>query len=398
MLRFEKVERFYGTHEVLTGVNWSIPARSRVGLVGPNGAGKSTLLRLLAGIEEPDRGVIVRPRGTELGYLPQEGARVVEGTLLEAILAPFSRVRAMEHELMIMHEAMATARGEELERLTRESGELQHRFEVAGGFELESRARAILTGLGFAAEDANRPLAEFSGGFRMRAALGALLLKSPDYILLDEPTNHLDLDGIVWLETHLQQITSALIIVSHDRMFLNRLVRSIADLDRGKVKVWTGNYDSFRAQKASAREQALKQAIQEERRRAEVERFIERFRYKATKARQVQSRIKMLEKMKATEVPVGDPEWQFRFPSVPARQSGFCCSPMWCARSTAGRYCADSTWRSGAASGWHCAGRTVVARRHSSSSSPEICRPTRDASKPEATSSCTISPSTCWRP
>ena len=317
MLRFEKVEKFYGTHEVLTGVDWSIPARSCVGLVGPNGAGKSTLLRLLAAIEEPDRGVIVRPRGTELGYLPQEGARVAEGTLLEAILAPFARVKAMEHKLMIVHEAMATARGEELERLTRESGELQHRFEVAGGFELESRARAILTGLGFAAEDATRPLAEFSGGFRMRAALGALLLKRPDYILLDEPTNHLDLDGITWLETYLQQITSALIIVSHDRVFLNRLVRSIADLDRGKVKVWTGNYDSFRAQKASAREQALKQAIQEGRRRAEVERFIERFRYKATKARQVQSRIKMLEKIKATEVPVGDPEWQFRFPPVP---------------------------------------------------------------------------------
>ena len=317
MLRFEKVEKFYGTHEVLTGVDWSIPPRSRVGLVGPNGAGKSTLLRLVAGIEEPDRGVIVRPRGTELGYLPQEGARVAEGTLLEAILSPFARVRAMEHELMVMHEAMATARGEALERLTWESGELQHRFEVAGGFELESRARAILTGLGFAAEDATRPLAEFSGGFRMRAALGALLLKNPDYILLDEPTNHLDLDGIAWLETYLQQITSALVVVSHDRVFLNRVVRSIADLDRGKVKVWTGNYDSFRSQKASARELALKQAIQEGRRRAEVERFIERFRYKATKARQVQSRVKMLEKMKATDVPVGDPEWQFRFPPVP---------------------------------------------------------------------------------
>ncbi len=317
MLHLEQVEKFYGSHEVLKGVDWSIPPRVRVGLVGPNGAGKSTLLRLLMGLEEPDRGTVARPRGVELGYLPQEGARVVEGTLLEAILSPFAQVRAMEHELMRLHEAMATAKGERLERLTRKSGELQHRFEVAGGFSLETRARAILTGLGFAREDESRPLSEFSGGFRMRAALGALLLKSPDYILLDEPTNHLDLEGLAWLESYLQQISSALVVVSHDRTFLNRLVGSIADLDRGKVKVWTGDYDAFRKQKQAAREQALKQAIQEQRRRAEVERFIERFRYKATKARQVQSRIKMLDKMKATEVPPEDPQWLFRFPSVP---------------------------------------------------------------------------------
>jgi ATP-binding cassette subfamily F protein 3 len=317
MLRLDEVYKFYGRHEVLSGVTWAIRPGSRVGLVGPNGAGKSTILRLLAGIEEPDRGQVARPRGSEIGYLPQEGARLAQGTLLEAILTPFAHVREMEHELIRLHEVMATAGGEELERVTRESGEVQHRFEVAGGFELESRARAILTGLGFAADDHARALSEFSGGFRMRAALGALLLKSPDYILLDEPTNHLDLDGLAWLESYLQQVPSALVIVSHDRVFLNRLVGSIADLERGKAKVWTGNYDHFRREKLAARERAEATAIQEGRRRAEVERFIERFRYKATKARQVQSRIKMLEKMKATDVPPEDPEWNFRFPAVP---------------------------------------------------------------------------------
>jgi ATP-binding cassette subfamily F protein 3 len=317
MLRLDDVHKFFGAHEVLSGVEWSIPQGARVGLVGPNGAGKSTILRILAGLEEPDRGSVERLRGLEIGYLPQEGARVAEGLLLEAILAPFAEVRTMEHELLRLHEAMATARGEELERLTREAGEVQHRFEVAGGFELESRARAILTGLGFAPDDSLRPLAEFSGGYRMRAALGALLLKQPDYILLDEPTNHLDLEGVAWLESYLQQIPSALVIVSHDRVFLNRLVESIADLERGRIRVWAGNYDRFRRDKAQARERAEHAAIQEARRRAEVERFIERFRYKATKARQVQNRIKMLEKMKATEVPPEEKEWRFRFPPVP---------------------------------------------------------------------------------
>ncbi len=317
MLRLSDIRKSYGPHEVLAGVQWSIPPRSRVGLVGPNGAGKSTLLRILAGIEEPDRGTVERLRGTELGYLPQEGARLAEGTLLEAVLSPFAEVRALEHDLLRLHEAMATATGEELERVSREAGEVQHRFEVAGGFDLESRARAILTGLGFSPEDALRPLREFSGGFRMRAALGALLLKSPDYILLDEPTNHLDIDGLAWLESYLQQIPSALIIVSHDRVFLNRLAASIADLEQGRVKVWAGNYDRFRRDKSAARERAEAQAIQEARRRADVERFIERFRYKATKARQVQSRIKMLEKMKSTDVPPEEHEWRFRFPPVP---------------------------------------------------------------------------------
>jgi ATP-binding cassette subfamily F protein 3 len=317
MLRLNDVHKAYGVHDVLSGVTWNISPGSRVGLVGPNGAGKSTLLRILAAVEEPDRGTVERLRGIEIGYLPQEGARVAEGTLLEAILSSFAAVRAMEHELLRLHEAMSTASGPDLERITREAGEVHHRFEVAGGFELESRARAILTGLGFAASDALRPLAEFSGGFRMRAALGALLLKSPDYILLDEPTNHLDLEGTAWLESYLQQIPSALVIVSHDRVFLNRLAGAVADLERGRVVVWTGNYDRFRIEKKAARERAEHTAIQEARRRSEVERFIERFRYKATKARQVQSRIKMLEKMKETDVPPEEREWRFRFPSVP---------------------------------------------------------------------------------
>src|SRR5881409_1133807 len=230
MIRLQSVTRAYGVHEVLKGVDWAITPRSRAGLVGPNGAGKTTILRLIAGIEEADRGSIQIIRGTSLGYLPQEGARLPEGTLLEALLQPFAEVAAMEVELERLHHEMATATGDRLESLTRRAGELQHRFEAAGGFELEARAKAILGGLGFAPNDHARPLREFSGGYRMRAALGALLLRRPDYLLLDEPTNHLDLEAIAWLEGFLADSESALVIVSHDRTFLNRLTTSIAEV------------------------------------------------------------------------------------------------------------------------------------------------------------------------
>ncbi|HKB07865.1 MAG TPA: ATP-binding cassette domain-containing protein [Candidatus Polarisedimenticolia bacterium] len=316
MIRLHGVKRSYGVHEVLKGVDWAIPPRARVGLVGPNGAGKTTLLRLIASVEEPDGGTVDVVRGTSLGYLPQEGARLAEGTVLEALLSPFHETLAMEKELERLHHEMSTASGDRLESLTRRSGDLQHRFEVAGGFDLEARAKAILGGLGFGPGDHARPLREFSGGYRMRAALGALLLRRPDYLLLDEPTNHLDLEAVAWLEDFLSDIPSALIIVSHDRTFLNRLTTSIAEVHDGRVRLWAGNYDRFRIEKEKARELAAKKAASEAHRVEEVERFIERFRYKATKARQVQSRIKMLEKMERTEVMAEEQTWRFSFPPV----------------------------------------------------------------------------------
>src|SRR6266850_6281323 len=316
MIRLREVWRSYGAHEVLRGVDWGVPAEARVGLVGPNGAGKTTLLKILAGLEEPDRGFRDVNRGVALGFLPQEGARLPEGSVLDAMLEPFAEVAAMEVELERLHRGMAESTGEELESLTRLSGDLQHRLEAAGGFELESRAKAILGGLGFAPEDAARPLREFSGGFRMRAALGALLLKNPAVLLLDEPTNHLDLEGVAWLESFLANARSSLVVVSHDRTFLNRLVSSIAEVEQGRVRIWAGNYDRYRILREAERERALKKAASEAHRVEQVERFIERFRYKATKARQVQSRIKMLEKMERTEVMAEEHTWRFSFPPV----------------------------------------------------------------------------------
>jgi ATP-binding cassette subfamily F protein 3 len=316
MIRLQGVTRAYGVHEVLKGVDLGIPPRSRVGLVGPNGAGKSTILKLIAGREEADRGSVNVTRGMAVGYLPQEGARLAEGTVLEALLSPFADIAAMEHEMDRLHHEMASATGERLESLTRRAGDLQHKFEVAGGFDLEARARAILGGLGFGPDDHSRPLREFSGGYRMRAALGALLLRQPDFLLLDEPTNHLDLEAVGWLEQFLSDIPSALVVVSHDRTFLNRLVTTIAEVEDGRVRTWAGNYDRYREEKELERERALKKATSEAHRVAEIERFVERFRYKATKARQVQSRIKMLEKMERTEVMAEERTWRFSFPPV----------------------------------------------------------------------------------
>jgi len=317
MLLLESVAKSYGPHEVLKDLSWAIPPHARVGLVGRNGCGKTTVLRLLAGIEEPDAGKVGLTRGMTLGYLPQEGARLAEGTVLNALLSSFPEILELESEMAVAHEAMTHLAGVELEKMTRHAGELQHRFEVAGGFRIESEAKRILTGLGFSPEDQQRPLREMSGGYRMRAALGALLLKSPDYLLLDEPTNHLDLEAVAWLETFLAETPSALIIVSHDRVFLNRLAGSVADLERGQVTVYKGNYDRYRVEKEQARERARAAAAQEAHRVAEVERFIERFRYKATKARQVQSRIKMLEKMKRTQVGPEEKTWRFLLPPAP---------------------------------------------------------------------------------
>ena len=321
MLRLESVTKSFGGHEVLKDLSWAVPPAARIGLVGRNGSGKSTLLKIIVGEEEADSGTVSRPGDATFGYLPQEGARVVRGTVLESLLAAFPEVRDLEDRLAESHEAMARAQGRELEALTRRVGELQHRFEAAGGYRLESEARRILTGLGFDPSIHSRPLAEMSGGYRMRASLGALLMLRPDYLLLDEPTNHLDLDAVAWLEGFLGEIDSALIMVSHDRVFLNRLASGIADLGRGGLTTYAGNYDAFRVEKEAARERALSAAVQESKRVAEVERFVERFRYKASKARQVQSRIKMLEKMKRTEVAPEERTWRFLLPRAPRSAS-----------------------------------------------------------------------------
>ncbi len=315
MIQIEGAAKSYGGRALFRELSWRITAGERVGLVGPNGAGKSTLCRALVGLEELDEGQVMRARDATIGYLPQEAAGAVAGSVLAEALSGFAEVWAIEHEMHEVARALATAADE---ALTTRYGDLQHRFEALGGYRLESEARAILSGLGFADAEVTRPLAEFSGGWRMRAALARLLLLRPSLLLLDEPTNHLDLESLGWLETFLTTYEGAVVVVSHDRYFLNRMVTSIADLGGDGLTLYQGDYDAFLVEREARRELLEARARNQAKRVAEVERFIERFRYKATKARQVQSRVKMLERMERVAGPQASRQVRFSFPE-PAR-------------------------------------------------------------------------------
>ncbi len=322
MIQIEEVSKGYGGQTLFRDVSWRIGGRERIGLVGPNGAGKTTLCRILAGIEEPDRGRVTRPRGTSTGYLPQEvGGDGGVGSVLAEVLGGFEDVWRLERE---MEEVAATlgkesAGGDEstVETLTRRYGELQHRFEALGGYRLEAEGRAILGGLGFRTDEMPRPLAEFSGGWRMRVALGRLLLLRPSVLLLDEPTNHLDLESLAWLENFLADYDGTVLVVSHDRYFLNRMVTSIAEVSPSGLALYQADYDGYLVEREARRELAEAQARNQAKRVAEIERFIERFRYQETKARQVQSRVKMLERMERVDVGEGPRRIHFSFPEPP---------------------------------------------------------------------------------
>jgi len=317
MIQIEGVAKGYAGQPILRDLSWRIPDRERIGLVGPNGAGKTTLCRLLAGVEEPDEGRIVRPRETTVGYLPQEAAGRPEGSVLAEVLAGFADVWKVEHEMEDVAARLAAAIGAESAALTARYGDLQHRFEALGGYRLETAARTILTGLGFRPDDFARPLSEFSGGWRMRAMLARLLLQRPSLLLLDEPTNHLDIESLEWLESFLVDYEGTVVIVSHDRYFLNRMVTSIAELSPSGLTVYTGDYDDYLVQRQARRELLEAQARNQAKRIAEIERFIERFRYQASKARQVQSRVKMLDRIARVVVEDEGRTIRFSFPQPP---------------------------------------------------------------------------------
>jgi ATP-binding cassette subfamily F protein 3 len=317
MIQVEAVAKAYAGQPILRDLSWRIPDRERIGLVGPNGAGKTTLCRLLAGVEEPDEGRIVRPRETTVGYLPQEAAGSPVGSVLAEALAGFADVWQVEREMEEIAARLAAAAGAESDALTARYGDLQHRFEALGGYRLETEANAILSGLGFRPSDLTRPLSEFSGGWRMRAMLARLLLLRPSLLLLDEPTNHLDIESLEWLESFLADYEGTVVIVSHDRYFLNRMVTSIAELAPSGLTVYPGDYDDYLEQREARRQLIEAQARNQAKRIAEIERFIERFRYKASKARQVQSRVKMLGRIDRIEVERDARVIRFAFPQPP---------------------------------------------------------------------------------
>jgi len=314
VIQLEGVSKIYGDRVLFREVTWQLSGRERIGLVGPNGIGKTTLCRILVGLEPPDTGRVSRARETTVGYLPQEAAGEARGSVLGEALSGFPEVWEIEHQL----EAVAARLHEAAdEALTARYGDLQHRFEALGGYRLETEARVVLSGLGFRDADLARPLVEFSGGWRMRAALARLLLQGPTLLLLDEPTNHLDLESLGWLENYLSAYDGTVVVVSHDRYFLNRMVTTVAELSPTGLDLYPGDYDDYLAQREARQALLEARARNQAKRVAEIERFIERFRYKSSKARQVQSRVKMLDRLDRVEVEGAARQIRFSFPAPP---------------------------------------------------------------------------------
>ncbi len=313
----------FGGDYLFRDVTFTVRPGDRVGLVGPNGAGKTTLLRIIAGVYEPESGVVNVPTGYRIGYLPQEPtldrdaqARPLLEEAMRARTDLLEIEEAMKRAQTAMEDPSQDHSSSEYFKLVEHFGELHHRFEDLRGFELESDAKRILAGLGFKETDHIKPVAFFSGGWQMRLLLAKLLIARHDALLLDEPTNHLDLESLIWLEGFLKSYEGTLVMVSHDRSFLNLVTNRTAEIENARVEVYSGNYEYYERTKAEREAQLASQAANLEARRKELERFVERFRYKATKARQAQSRLKMLERMERIDLASHGKAVHFSFPQA----------------------------------------------------------------------------------
>jgi ATP-binding cassette subfamily F protein 3 len=317
-LTLHGLTKSFGERVLFRDASLHVGGRSRVALVGPNGAGKTTLLEIVAGEQDADEGVVTTAKDAVVGYLKQEAIEMAGRTLLAEVLTVASEVTSLEHRIAQLETDISEETDAvEQERLLTEYGRLRDRFEHLGGYTIEADARAVLMGLGFKERDFARQTEEFSGGWLMRIALAKLLLTQPDVLLLDEPTNHLDLEAVNWLESFLRGYDGAIVLVSHDRAFINGLVDRVVEIDRQRLTVYAGDYDAYQVQKADALEKLVAEKRNQDRRIAQTERFIERFRYKNTKSRQVQSRVKTLEKVERIELPPEGPRVRFSFPQPP---------------------------------------------------------------------------------
>ncbi len=316
----DKITKSFGGRVLYTNATLQLNAGERWALVGPNGAGKTTLLKIIMGQESADEGSVSFARGASLGYLEQENALFGSKSALQEVMDAAHEIQNLSKRITILEQRISTETNEnELARLLEEYGRAQDRFEHAGGYELESRARQILCGLGFPVEDLQKPANEFSGGWQMRIVLSKLLLRHPDVLLLDEPTNHLDLESVRWLESFIASYDGAVLLVSHDRAFMNACVSHVAALENRSLVTYTGNYASYLKQRADNLEQLRAKRAAQENDMKHLETFIERFRYKATKAKQVQDRVKKLEKIKEELVvlPTQVKHVHFTFPEPP---------------------------------------------------------------------------------
>ena len=316
----DKISKSFGGRTLYTGATLQLNAGERWALVGPNGSGKTTLLRIIMGEESPDDGTVSFAKDTTVGYLEQETHLAGEKSALAEVVDSAHEVKHVERQVAeLERQISATEPGPELDALLERYGHAQDRFERLGGYELEARARQILGGLGFPVEDFDKPACDFSGGWQMRIALSKLLLRHPDLLLLDEPTNHLDLESVKWLEQFLAGYDGAVLLVSHDRAFMDACVSHVAAVENRRLTTYTGNYSSYLKQREDNLEQMRAKRAAQEREIAHMQVFVDKFRYKPTKAAQAQERMKKIEQIKSELVilPEGTKKVHFSFPEPP---------------------------------------------------------------------------------
>lgn len=314
ILQLEHIEKAFGSRVLFSDVTLRLEEYDRVALVGPNGAGKTTLLNIIAGLDDPDEGRVLFAKGAQVGYLEQEAIEMEDRSIFEEVLSSQAEVLEAEQRLRTLEDSL----GEDpSEAELAAAGRARDMYETLGGYTLEARVRSVLFGLSFTEEDLNQHTTHFSGGWQMRIALAKLLIRNPEVLLLDEPTNHLDLESVKWLEGFLKSYSGTVIVVSHDRVFMDNMVDRVAEIDNGQVKLYQGNYTAYLKAREIYLEQLRAQAASQAAERAHMEAFVERFRYKATKSKQVQDRVKKLERMEQIVLPEEKKTVHFNFKQPP---------------------------------------------------------------------------------
>jgi ATPase subunit of ABC transporter with duplicated ATPase domains len=319
MIYFSGINKQYGKQLIFVDASFQLNPGEKVGLVGPNGAGKTTLFRMVVGEETPDEGDVSVPRKMTIGYFRQDVEEMQGRSVLDEAIAGSGRAGDLHHELEALQKAMEDPdRADEMDKILDRFGHVQEEYEHLGGYTLEAQAREVLTGLGFADDQIDGDVGALSGGWKMRVALARVLLGRPQVLMMDEPTNHLDIESIIWLEQFLKSYEGALLMTSHDREFMNRIVTKIAEIDSGEIITYSGNYDFYERERAIRETNQQAAFARQQSMLAKEQRFIERFKTHAAKAAQVQSRIKALDKIEKIELPKKRHVVKFAF-RVPAR-------------------------------------------------------------------------------
>jgi ATPase subunit of ABC transporter with duplicated ATPase domains len=318
MISFSGINKQYGKQFIFVDASFQLNPGEKVGLVGPNGAGKTTLFRMVVGEEAPDEGEVSVPKKLTIGYFRQDVEEMKGRSVLDEAIAGSGRVGDLHHELEALEHAMGDpAHADEMDRILARFGEVQEEYDHLGGYALEAQAREVLHGLGFEDGQIDGDVGALSGGWKMRVALARVLLGRPDVLLMDEPTNHLDIESIIWLEQFLKSLPGALLMTSHDREFMNRIVSKIAEIDSGEIVTYSGNYDFYERERAIRESNQQAAFARQQAMLAKEQRFIDRFRTHAAKAAQVQSRIKALDKIDKIELPKKRQVVKFEFRAPP---------------------------------------------------------------------------------